>query len=1109
MLNIIHSNRMELLIREFSENIRDKKINPLVPEIIVVNNMNIGRWISLEIAKQTGIAANNDFILPAQFIWRIFKLLLPNMADRMELDREIILWRCMEVLPVLIEKDISFNTIKNYLITDYNKEKNNNIDESKLYQLSGLISGIFDKYSMYRHKWLVDWENNYDSLPDKSDDPDVMWQARLWREIAGADFKNHRPGCIQNFFDMYGNIGINETKSFPARAGIFGVSILPPVFFEIFALLSRFMEINLYLLSPCKEYWADIKDEKTITKLNVRNLRRKKPDTNGFYETGNALLASMGKVSRDFLKIIYDSNVAFNENDIYEVPSSDTLLHNIQRDILLLQDVSSNEKQGKIKIADDFTVQIHSCHSRRREIEVFHDQLLRLFETHSDLTPGDILVMAPDIEKYSAYIEAVFGSAPLERQIPWSISDTTLLYSNPLAKVFFQILDLEKSRFKASETLGMLEIKSIQKKFEIEDGYVDKIRKWVNESGIRWGIDGEHRKQAGFHGFEENSWKFGFERMFAGFVMPPEEIFLHDRLTYPYIEGQDAVLLGNLRRFIDVLEEIRQEISKPRTIDEWQSYIMGMIEMIFDPVSEEISCVQDIRNIISKLKNNAQKAKFTGKVSVKIIKNHIKNEISKIPSRGGFLTGRVVFSSLIPMRSIPFRVICLLGMNDEDYPRRDKPQAFDLMERYPNTGDRNRRDEDRQLFLETLLSAGDVFYISYAGNDVNDNSEKNPAVMVSELLDYIEKNFEPDNLAKNIVTRHNLQPFSVNYFKRDKKTFSYKSEWIPKITIDKGKEFINTSLITDISLKKVSLDNLLRFFANPAKFFFNNRLDIYLYDPQEVIPDDESLSISGLAKYKIGDRALKNIIENKIAGQKSDINSLIEYHYKLQTARENVYIIYDNILPEIYEKISVIEHGISNFLPPIDFNLKIGVFELYGSLDNIISESLITCRISDKIRGTDIINLWIKHLILQIVTVDKPDYPKISRHIYIKTSAKGEVSPNHYELREIENADKADEFLEYLLNLYFIGLSTPARFFPETSYEYASVFYKNNNKEKALDKAFRLWTPGLYNQFSESLDKYIQTAFREKEPLNEEFIEISENIFFPVFNYKTEEIENN
>lgn len=83
----------------------------------------------------------------------------------------------------------------------------------------------------------------------------------------------------------------------------------------------------------------------------------------------------------------------------------------------------------------------------------------------------------------------------------------------------------------------------------------------------------------------------------------------------------------------------------------------------------------------------------------------------------------------------------------------------------PQKGDRAKRDDDRYLFLEALLSAQDVFYISYIGQSQKDGKERLPSILLSQLLDIINDSLEPEfkqklgSDAENVLVRK--QPLTV------------------------------------------------------------------------------------------------------------------------------------------------------------------------------------------------------------------------------------------------------------------------------------------------------------------------------------------------------------
>jgi exodeoxyribonuclease V gamma subunit len=161
-------------------------------------------------------------------------------------------------------------------------------------------------------------------------------------------------------------------------------------------------------------------------------------------------------------------------------------------------------------------------------------------------------------------------------------------------------------------------------------------------------------------------------------------------------------------------------------------------------------------------------------VEIEVVKSCLENLLEHVNFGHGFISSGVTFCAMLPMRSIPFKVVCLVGMNMDAFPRESKILGFDLMAKNPRIGDRSRRNDDKYLFLEALISARNKLYISYVGQSIRDNTRISPSVLVSELIDYIKEGF---GLSEDeIVTFHRLQAFSSEYFNTDSKLFSYSNE---------------------------------------------------------------------------------------------------------------------------------------------------------------------------------------------------------------------------------------------------------------------------------------------------------------------------------------------
>ena len=98
------------------------------------------------------------------------------------------------------------------------------------------------------------------------------------------------------------------------------------------------------------------------------------------------------------------------------------------------------------------------------------------------------------------------------------------------------------------------------------------------------------------------------------------------------------------------------------------------------------------------------------------------------PTRASFRTGTLTVCTLVPMRSVPHRVVCLLGLDDGVFPAQSSHDGDDVLARDPWVGERDPRSEDRQLFLDAISAAQSHLVITYTGADERTGAPVPPAV---------------------------------------------------------------------------------------------------------------------------------------------------------------------------------------------------------------------------------------------------------------------------------------------------------------------------------------------------------------------------------------------
>jgi exodeoxyribonuclease V gamma subunit len=1037
---------MEILLDHLAEVLKEPVGSALSREAIVVQSRGMSRWISMELAKKFGVWGNSDFPFPNKFVKDLFAESMPDVDTSDSFETEILTWRVISQLEQLLDKP-EFKELHIYL-TGHSRGL-------KMYQLAEKIADTFDQYTLYRGDVLERWESG--SASD--------WQALLWRALAGDEY--HRAKVKTEFLTRLADSRI-KTSQLPSRVLIFGLSYMPAFHMEILAAIASYADVHIFVLSPCREYWGDILTEKSRA--------RHSKDFNVVAEEGNALLASLGRLGRNFSNLILESGAQFGiEQDEYVESSGDTLLTSLQNGILTL---TNADAKNKIEIApDDRSIAVHSCHSPMREVEVLHDQLLDMFATMDGLALRDIIVMTPDIETYSSYISAVFsGNQDPKRRIPFTIADRSMRSEGRVGETLLAIMSLPGGRFTAPEVVDILASDSVCSCFDISRDDIDRIKKWLKATHITWGMSADDRTASGLPGYTEGSWLAGLERLVFGYALSSDDTVLIDGvLPFDNMEGEAATILGRFVQFVRSLHAAASDLGRPRTLSQWRETLRTIQKNFFTSSKAVVREYNSIENVIDSLGNIEGRSRYPHEVGLDVIRLWFQKRLDIEGAGVGFLSGKVTFCAMLPMRSIPVKVVALLGMNDGLFPRQSSSPGFDIIPANPRPGDRSLRDEDRYLFLEALLSARERLYISYTGLSIRDNSIIPPSVLVSELLDFLDRGYQrgEGEFHTSLVTLHRLQPFSAAYFNgQDKDLFSYSSENLSAarghLTASRERpQFFSVPVSPpDELFREVRIADLLKFFENPSAYILRHRLGIKPEEKIAPLEEREIFSLDSLHAYHIK----KELLAHVIAGRNAhELYPVIRARGILPPACLGD-TIFEKLADEVTGFAGLVVQTIDGqqFLPPLDVDLTIGKQRIYGRISNVLTKQLLRYR-SSKLSAKDQVKLWIEHLILNFA--DTGEYPKQSTLIMLNGSV---ILPP---------AADSKALLEVLLNRYWQGLSVPLHFFPRSSLAYA-------DKGK-ISSAEAEWNSDKY---PESADPAYKLCFGENSPLDGEFEEIASDV---------------
>ena len=1079
---VIHTgNRLELLVKELARDISKPRLSVFEPEIVITQSPGMSRWVSMQLAACQRVSANLDFPYPNTFLNLLCEALsldVPTTDD--PFDPVNMTFAIMNTLPSCLSRK-GYEGLKNYFHEDRRPIKR--------LQLSHRIAHLFDQYLVFRPKMILNWEENKEGKGEQ------VWQADLWREIALGNEHLHR---VRRHDDLVGTLAKDSAASdaLPERVSVFGISYLPEFHLRILSALSNRIPVNWYFLSPCRQYWGEVVSERDISKIREKYAYGPSGQADLHLDRGNPLLASMGALGRDFISMIAEAGCDLQEH--YVPPGRDTLLGSIQADILDMLDAAETRKRG-IENSDhgqtfhgfpaDGSIEIHACHSAMREIEVLHDNLLDMFHHIPDLKPRDILVMTPDIDTYAPFIQAVFEKyTGLRAEIPFSLADNSALYQSRILEAFFTLLDLPGSRMGVDKITGLLEYAPVRKRFGLKDPDMAVIQRWVKELNIRWGFDGADRKDADLPAFTENTWKDGLDRLLLGYAMSGRDSKLFSgSLPHDDVEGDQGRVLGSfLDYFAWILKSVKL-LDTPKSLQSWSTGLQDIVDGIFfrDDTSEQE--LQALKHLLNRLQKAQKVTGFEGHLDLAAVIFQLKSELEHASFGSGFLAGKVTFCAMLPMRSIPFKVICLLGMNGDAFPRDDNAPGFDLMAAHPSRGDRSRRNDDKYLFLEALMSARKKLYISYMGKDIQDNSPLTPSVMVSELIDYAQHGYGLTE--QGLVRQHPLQAFSSHYFTEKSDLFSYAEEnFAAAVAAQKPPVKPEKPALPGppATFKHLAADDLATFYTNPLKTFLNARLGIYLEKEEEILETSENFRLGGLDRYKAGQAFFQ---ADRKARHSEELRTLFKARGMLPPCTVGK-LDFAEMSLEAEELIARMHTWTLKEKPqeqPI--SLQVGDFTINGFVSDVYDHAMVHTRFA-RFNPRDLVRCWIAHLQLNAGIVPKG---RPMQSVYLCKDFTGVFSP----------LDNSCDILEQLLQLYWQGLSCPLPFYTKTAYEYARARLIQVKPKKAAIKAAYGILQGNRYYPGELEEPYMNFYFDTPVSLDETFEQTALTFFKPLFEHYT------
>ena len=872
MLHVHRSERADSLVVALAGLLRDPPADPFAVEVVAVPAKGVERWVTQRLShvlgaagEEAGVCANVRFPAPAALVRQALAATSDTDPDDDPWRRGRLQWPLLEVIDECAGEDWC-SALGSHLGDDGDLD-----DHRRGRRLTAAqhLAALFDSYAAHRPDMLRDWAAGDDGDGAGARlDADLRWQAELWRRL------RRRIGMPSPAERLPQAAAILREQpqivDLPERLSLFGPTRLTAAQLEVVAALAHGRDVHLWLPHPSAVLWDRLADPAR----NAAGTRRRTDPTADLVV--NRLLASLGRDARELqLQLAaVDVRTSHHHHPVDDRP--ETLLGRLQQ--ALQHDEPTGER--RLVLGDsDRSVQVHACHGPTRQVEVLRDVITGRLADDPTLEPRDILVMCLSIEDYAPLISATFGledddAGPYHpgHRLSVRLADRSLRQTNPLLGTLAAVLDLADARVTASQVLDLAARPPVRRRFVFSDDDLERLQEWVVASGVRWGLDAPRRARFGLEAFPQNTWRAGLDRILLGATMAEDELrWLGLALPLDDVDSTDVDLAGRLAELVDRLGAILDRMAGERPLLDWLSTLTDALDALTDvPDADGWQRAQADREL-GEVAGDAGARATSIPLSLSDIRALLADRLAGRPTRANFRTGDLTICSMVPMRSVPHRVVCLLGLDDGRFPRSGGRDGDDVLARDPVVGERDVRSEDRQLLLDAVLAAREHLIILYTGADPRTNTPQPAAVPVGEILDALDAvaaTYDGRRARQRVVVHHPLQPFDERSFATGAlgtdRPFSFDVEALrgarraaePR---QAPQPFLRQPL-PPRDLTDLALNDLVGFLEHPARAFLRQRLGVTLARDEDEVPDGLTVELDALRRWGVGDRLLRALL---------------------------------------------------------------------------------------------------------------------------------------------------------------------------------------------------------------------------------------------------------
>jgi exodeoxyribonuclease V gamma subunit len=866
---VLHrASRTDLLVQGLGNLLAAPLEDPFATEVVVVPARGVERWLAQRLSHRLGAGTGRDDGVCAGVDLRSPGSLFAEVTGTSDDDPwapEALTWPLLSTIDACLDEPWAA-LLAQHLGHGIPGEEGD-LRRGRRLAVARRLARLFAVYAAQRPALVADWAAGRDT--DGSGRPvpaDLAWQPPLWRALAGT--VDAEPPQVRQAAVVERLRADPGAFDLPARLSLFGHTRLAASEVELVGALGAHRDVHLWLPHPSAALWSALTDlGGPVGRAVDRSHER----------VGHRLLATLGRDTRELQRTLSAIDLRDEPvgDDVGTQPA--TLLGMLQHD--LRADAVGPAGERPLDPADR-SVQVHACHGPVRQVEVLRDVLVGLLADDPTLEPRDVLVMCPDIETYAPLVTAAFGLADVvgphghpAHGLRVRLADRALDRTNPLLAVVARLLDLAGGRAGVGDVVDLANAEPVRRRFGFRDDDLEQLARWARETGVRWGFDAGHRADFGLADYGSGTWQAGVDRLLAGVAMSDDTgAWLERTLPLDDVGSGQVELVGRLTELVERLRDITDALVGGHPLEHWLTVLEDGVAALTAVADADAWQLAQVRRELARVRADAPDPAVA--LRLPDVRALLTDRMAGRPTRANFRTGTLTVATLVPMRSVPHRVVALLGLDDGVFPRVGVTDGDDVLAREPRTGERDPRSEDRQLFLDAILAATETLVVTYSGADEYSGQDRPPAVPLGELLDALDETAHtPDGrpVSRAVTVRHPLQPFDRRTVEPGAlvpgSAFTFDRAALAGARAAAGPRtpvapFLPAPLaepaLPDDGV--VALEDLLALYRSPARGFLTQRLDVGRTWDEEPLDDSLPVELDGLGRWAVGERVLRDVL---------------------------------------------------------------------------------------------------------------------------------------------------------------------------------------------------------------------------------------------------------